>query len=158
MCLNRKISNGYRSAAEIGELVEAFERCTLPRERWTHAAFLTVALWYLYINPPSDARRLMRNSLKRYDFQNDIAAVEANGYNETLAVFWLGAVNGFLQRYANAFSLLELTNRLIEHFDDGNLPLYFYSREQLFSVRAKNVWVKPDKFINNQKLQGEIIL
>ncbi len=37
----------FRTADEILALVRRFEDCTLPREEWTHAAHLTVALWHL---------------------------------------------------------------------------------------------------------------
>src|ERR1043165_5805414 len=37
----------FRTSEEMFELLRRFEDCTLPREEWTHAAHLTVALWHL---------------------------------------------------------------------------------------------------------------
>lgn len=37
----------YQTTEEINNLITSFEDCTLPRCQWTHAAHLTVALWYL---------------------------------------------------------------------------------------------------------------
>ena len=47
----------YSSAAEIEQLVDAFESLELPRAQWTtHEAHLMVALWYLPPGPGVHAR------------------------------------------------------------------------------------------------------
>lgn len=134
----------YRTATEIADLIRAFENCTLPRSEWTHAAYLTVALWYLYLNPLPEARRLMRNAVRRYNFEYNIAAEQIGGYNETMAVFWLSEVNHYLKRHKDEHSFVSLANALVEHLPDKNLPFKYYSRQRLFSRAAKMNWMKPD--------------
>ncbi|MDY7014636.1 MAG: hypothetical protein SVX43_13740, partial [Cyanobacteriota bacterium] len=64
-CIERKFISRDRvhlimnetESYKIVNLVRAFEERTLPRSRWTHAAHLIVALWYLMQYPESEARR-----------------------------------------------------------------------------------------------------
>lgn len=155
MFINIKNSNGYRTIAEITELVEAFERCTLPRGKWTHAAFLTVVLWYLHMQPTAKARILLRNSINRYNFENNIARGQTGSYNETLTVFWLRIVNEFIKNHSRDYSFVDLANLLIERFADCALPLRHYSSERLFSAEAQMTWLRPDKQMKNNKFEGE---
>ncbi|HEV7892466.1 MAG TPA: hypothetical protein VGP08_17775, partial [Pyrinomonadaceae bacterium] len=37
----------FRTTGEVLSLLRRFDDCTLPRDEWTHAAHLTVALWHL---------------------------------------------------------------------------------------------------------------
>jgi hypothetical protein len=53
-----------RGEDEAERLVREFETCTLPGERWTHEAHLTVALRYLTRHAEADAaRRTSRSSI-----------------------------------------------------------------------------------------------
>ena len=93
----------------------------------------------------SEARRLMENAVKRYDFENNIIAVSPNSYNETLTVFWLSVVNDYLKRNKTKYLFTDLANNLVEHFSDRDLPLKYYTSQQLFSPIAKVKWLTPDK-------------
>jgi hypothetical protein len=57
----------YCSTDELAHLVTEFEACTLARERWTHEAHLTVALWYLARHELAEATALIRDGIKRYN-------------------------------------------------------------------------------------------
>ena len=87
----------FRTTGEILALVRGFDDCTLPRERWTHAAHLTVALWNLlqYDWPEASAR--VRAGIKRYNAAHAAAATPTTGYHETLTLFWLRRVRSFLE-------------------------------------------------------------
>lgn len=124
---------GYRTASEVCELVNAFENCALPRSEWTHATYITVAAWYLYLNPLTEARRLMRNAVRRYDFQNNLAGNLSGGYDEVLSYFWLCEVEAFLKRNRANAPFVELINGLIRRFADGNPPLEYYRQKRFYT-------------------------
>lgn len=63
-------------------------------------------------------------------------------YHETLTVFWMRTVADFNAR-ENGTSLLRKANKIVDTFDK-DYPLKFYSREFLFSDRARSEYVEPD--------------
>ncbi|MDQ3917301.1 MAG: hypothetical protein M3348_02395 [Acidobacteriota bacterium] len=134
----------FRTTGEILALVRGFEDCTLARERWTHAAHLTVALWNLLQYDWPEAVARVRLGINRYNAAHGIAATPTGGYHETLTLFWLRRVRAFLEGGRNeARSLVSLANELIAAFDKS-LPLAYYTRERLFSPEARAGWVEPD--------------
>ncbi len=134
----------YRHASEILELLRGFETCALPRERWTHAAHLTVALWHLLQYDWPEAVARVRDGIKRYNEAHGVFMTRDHGYHETLTLFWMRHVRDFLERgYNEARPLVPLANELIAGADK-NLPLAHYSRELLFSWAARLDWVEPD--------------
>jgi hypothetical protein len=134
----------YRTTGEILALVRRFEDCTLPREEWTHAAHLTVALWHLLQFDWPEAVARVRARIKRYNAAHGIRTTPMGGYHETLTLFWLRAVRTFLEAERNeARALVHLANELTATHDKG-LPLSHYTRERLFSPEARANWVEPD--------------
>jgi hypothetical protein len=134
----------FRTTEEILSLVRRFEDCTLPREEWTHAAHLTVALWHLLQFDWPEAVARVRRSIKRYNAAHGIHATPTGGYHETLTIFWLHAVRTYLEAERNeARALVRLANELAATAD-RSLPLKHYTRELLFSPEARAAWVEPD--------------
>lgn len=134
----------FRTGEEMFELLRRFEDCTLPRERWTHAAHLTVALWHLLQYDWPEAVARVRRGIKRYNAAHGVRTTPTGGYHETLTLFWLRAVRAFLEAERNeARSLVHLANELAETHDKS-LPLEHYTRELLFSPEARAHWVEPD--------------
>jgi hypothetical protein len=135
----------FRSTEEILSLLRGFDDCTLPREEWTHAAHLTVALWHLLQYDWPEAVERVRRGIKRYNAAHGIVTTPTGGYHETLTIFWLRHVRSFLEAGRNeARSLVALANELTATADK-NLPLEHYTRERLFSPEARAAWVEPDK-------------
>ena len=144
----------YRAHKEVLDLVREFEACTLPGERWTHAAHLTVALWYLLQHDWHEAVMHMRDAIKGYNEACGIVTTRQKGYHETLTLFWLRVVRAFLGQDLNeGRSLVSLSNELIATAEK-NLPLKFYTRELLFSWEARAEWVEPDLQANLCELFG----
>lgn len=134
----------FRSTGEILSLVRGFEDCTLPRERWTHAAHLTVALWHLLQYDWPEAVARVREAIKRYNAAHGVRQTPTGGYHETLTVFWMRRVRAFLEEGRNeARSLVALANDLAASAD-SRLPLEYYTRERLFSAEARAAWAEPD--------------
>ena len=134
----------FRTTGEILSLVRRFNDRTLPREEWTHAAHLTVALRHLLQYDWMEAVIRVRTGIKRYNASHGIANTATSGYHETLTRFWLRRVRAFIEDGRNeARSLVSLANDLVAG-SDKNLPLTFYTRERLFSPEARAVWIEPD--------------
>jgi len=134
----------YRRAEEIFDILRGFETRTLPRERWTHAAHLTVALWHLLQFDWPVAVSRVRDGIRRYNEAHGVANTRERGYHETLTIFWMRHVSAFLARdYNEARPLVALANELIA-CSDRDLPLEHYTRELLFSWEARAGWVEPD--------------
>lgn len=134
----------FRTTEDILSLVRRFEDCTLPREEWTHAAHLTVALWHLLVYDWAEAVARIRAKIQRYNAAHGIRTTPTGGYHETLTLFWLHHVRAFLEDGRNeARALVALANDLADSADKS-LPLTFYTRELLFSTEARASWVEPD--------------
>ena len=134
----------FRTNEEIFSLVRRFGDCTLPRSEWTHAAHLTVALWFLLEFDWPEATERVRRGIRRYNAAHGILPTPTGGYHETLTLFWLRVVRSFLEGGRNeARSLVSLANELTATAD-RDLPLRHYTRARLFSTEARASWVEPD--------------
>jgi len=136
-------SGTYRATDEIRELVRAFEDTTLPYSRWTHAAHLTVGLWYVLWYGPHDAMDHMRTGLRRYNAAHAREPMRV-GYHETITRFWLWVIDEYVRGTPVTASIAGLANHLIASRADRDLPFRYYSREHLMSDAARAAWVDPD--------------
>ncbi|MFL6227380.1 MAG: hypothetical protein ACJ741_01220 [Pyrinomonadaceae bacterium] len=127
----------YTDDAQIESLVRGFESCSV--EGFNHGAHLAVALWYLARFSEAEAPERMRASLRRFAAHRNV-----NLYHETLTVFWLKVVRGFLAREGRGTPLCETANRLIRAHADARLALKYFSEQLLSSGEAKASWVEPD--------------
>ena len=101
----------FRSTGEVLSLVRRFDDCTLPREEWTHAAHLTVALWNLLQYDWPEAVTRVRLGIQRYNAAHGIRTTPTGGYHDTLTLFWLRTVRAFLEAQRNeARALVHLAN------------------------------------------------
>src|SRR5262245_22445280 len=133
----------YNSEKEILNLVESFESATISRDAWKHAEHLTVALYYLSHHDLETATEKMRTGilkLLREGFELDLT--KEMPYHETLTVFWMRTVAEF-NASKNGDSFVDKANELSAKFD-RDYPLRFYSREYLFSDKARAEFVKGD--------------
>jgi hypothetical protein len=128
------------------QFVTAFENLILARQLWTHAGFLTVALWYQAHNVYSDvALDILRVRLRRFNQTYWVRETDISGFHETLMRFWMDAIVYFQMREVAGKTPVELLQALLKsELADVNLPLRFYSRERLYSAEAICQWVEPD--------------
>ena len=134
--------NKYDSEKEILEIVRGFESGTIAREVWRHAEHLTVAAFYIRQHDFETSLTKMRdgifNLLKAFEIDLNVEMP----YHETLTVFWLKTVQDFTETKKDC-SIVDLCNELVETFDK-DYPLRFYTREFLFSDKARKEFVEPD--------------
>ena len=105
----------YKTETEIAEVVRGFEETTTQQMR-------------------QGIYRLLKSF--GVDLTNEMP------YHETLTVFWMKSVNEF-NKDNESSSLFDKANNLIANHDK-DLPLKFYTREHLFSDKARAQFVEPD--------------
>jgi len=134
----------YKTEDEIVDLVSRFESGTIAREDWRHAEHLIVALYYICHSPGlSDAYKKMRRNLLNHLKAVGVDLSKEMPYHETITIFWMRMVLKFKES-KNGCLIVELTNELLDSNFDKDLPLKYYSRELLFSDRARAEFVEPD--------------
>lgn len=129
----------FKSAAEIEMLVQKFESCQLSLAEFKHREHLTVALWYLSRLTEHDAIERMREGLQRF-----ITYHGETGYHETITIFWLKVVRGFLEQTSAARPLPDLANELLETHGDSRLINDYYTKELISSEEARRILVQPN--------------
>lgn len=132
----------YETEKEIAEIVRTFEDATVSRTAWKHAEHLTVALHYLSLHDIATATEKVRSGILKLLGAFGVDLTKEMPYHETLTVFWMRTVADF-NASKNGASLLDKTNELVEKYDK-DYPLRFYSREYLFSDKARAVFVEGD--------------
>lgn len=137
-------TTSYRTLDEIQNLVRSFEKCTLPRNEWTHQAHLIVALWYLTRYSETEVVELLRDRIQKYNAAQGIKTTQYSGYHETITLFWIQIVRNFLAAEGINFPLVHLANYLLLGYGDKNLPFEYYSHQLLMSWEARKHWVEPD--------------
>jgi len=132
----------YKTETDIADVVRTFEDATVSRDAWKHAEHLTVALYYLTLHDLETATKKMRIGLFKLLGAFGVDLTKEMPYHETLTVFWMRTVADF-NASKNGESLLDKANELVEKYDK-NYPLRFYSREYLFSDKARTEFVEAD--------------
>ncbi|HEX8845976.1 MAG TPA: hypothetical protein VF791_15095 [Pyrinomonadaceae bacterium] len=135
--------NYFKSADEIEAVVRGFEECTLPDAEFSHPAHLIVALSYLHVSglTTSSAAERMRAGLYRF---LDHYGIDRRKYNETITLFWIKLVRGFLDRTEASRPFCDIANEMIRAYGTSRLVFSYYSTEHLMSEEARVGWVEPD--------------
>jgi ribosomal-protein-alanine N-acetyltransferase len=133
------------ASAALPELVDGFERQTLPLSQWNHKTHLEVALWYLLRHDWSMALLKMRNGILAYNWIWGRANTASSGYHETLTQFWLRILQSFLEKHPTNWPYSQHCDALwMSAISNEELPLDYYSRDRLYSVKARAEWIEPD--------------
>jgi len=127
------------SELEIADVVQQFEHCTLPYIHWTHRAHLAVAVFYSRQVEFEDALTRIRKNI--YLYNNTCG--DPVGYNETITITFLRKIYSELKQGHHCQSLHDEVARLSEFCTVEWLYEYF-SKELIWSEKAKDHWVPPD--------------
>lgn len=133
-----KIDIPFTSDAEVEAMVEQFERCVWPYERWTHRCHLAVGLCYLRRFPYSEAVDRIRHHINQYNR----TCGDPNGYHETITLLFMRCVASYLSHSAGV-GLAQAVDELTRNHDMPWVQRY-YSKDHLWSDTAKREWVEPD--------------
>lgn len=132
----------YKNEGEIYGLLESFETATISRDKWKHAEHLVVALCYLRDDTLDGATVKMRNGIFNLLKAFGVDLEKEMPYHETITVFWMRTAYAYMLMNEN-LSFVEMANGLCELYDKDH-PLKFYSRELLYSDRARAEFIGPD--------------
>ena len=134
----------YQSEQEILHLVTGFRECTLPKSRWTHEAHLTTGIWFHKMHTEFEAISYLRSGIISYNVASGGKNTPEEGYHETLTLFWSRIISNFVLENSK-LPVVELCNAFLKStLASKELPLTYYSKEILFSTKARARWVEPD--------------
>lgn len=134
----------FESDAAIERLTRAMLGHSLPKEMWTHVAHFAVTLWLLRHRPGLVLERDMPEFIRSYNESVGGVNSDTAGYHETITRASIRAARAFLARYEGV-PLHEVVDALMaSRLGDKNWLLGHWSKERLFSVEARRVWVEPD--------------
>jgi hypothetical protein len=126
---------------EINHIVEKFRDRTLPISEWTHQAHLVVGLWFSKHYTHEEAVCYLRSGIIAYNNAVGTENSPQKGYHETLTLFWAKVARDFVESHTN-LDLESLCNTfLVSALASKEYPFQFYSREELFSTKARAFFV-----------------
>jgi hypothetical protein len=134
-----KLDVPFTNDEEVADMVEQFEQCRWPNERWTHRAHLAVAVSYLRRLPYAAALERVRHHIRLYNR----TCGDGDGYHETITVLFMRKVDGLLKEVGGGASAVEVVEELSRSCDMSWL-LRYYTEEWLWSAEARCGWVEPD--------------
>ena len=123
------------------EFVAQFESVTLPPDKFTHAAHVRVAWWYLTQAPLPEALARFSAALRRFATAHGAAAK----YHETITVAWMLILAERVDNLHGA-AWPDFAAANADLFVRSPSPLALYYRDEtLASERARRVFVMPDR-------------
>lgn len=132
------------SSEQIDQIIQGFESTQLPKEQWTHSAHLIIALWYCTTYDNTIVMNLLRNNITKYNEQVGTPNTESEGYHETITRFWFWQTQQFLRTHQNLDFTTACNEYIHSAYGQKSAPLNYYSKELLFSTKARMSYVKPD--------------
>jgi hypothetical protein len=117
---------------------------TVPKAEWTHEAHFAATLWLLSHRPIAEVARDLPGYIRSYNESVGGANTDTAGYHETITQASIRAADAFLAA-SRARALYATCNALMASpLGRSDWLLAYWSRERLFSVEARRVWVRPD--------------
>ena len=118
----------------------------LPREAWTHEAHLAACSWLVCARGDIDTERELPLIIAAYNVAVGGVNDHKQGYHHTITQVYIAGVKAHLAEVGHALPLHEAVNALLlSERRSRDLPLWFYSKERLFSVQARRTFVAPDR-------------
>jgi hypothetical protein len=131
---------------EIDALLDAFEGCTLPKERWTHGAHLLTGACYVHAMGQAAAIGHMRICVKRYNESVGGKNTETSGYHETITIAWIKLLDGLLREisFLRMPERAEFAKLALDRFaSDREIFRRYYDFDLVASVEARRDWIPP---------------
>lgn len=129
------------SPAALGVFIDAWERATLPKAQWSHAAHVAVAACY-HVRHGEAAFARIREGIIRYNIAVGTPNSDTRGYHETLTRFWATVI---AQAVAGIDDEWRAACEAVERFGHArDLHTRHYGFDVVGSVAARRGWVAPD--------------
>ena len=130
---------------ELEALAAEFIAGAIPATAWTHAAHIRVGTWHVARFGPDEALLRLRAGIRRLNERHGTGNSPTRGYHETITAASVRLIAAYLDGCPHDQPLAERARRLLDGpLGTREVLLRFYSRELLFSPRARAGWVEPD--------------
>lgn len=117
----------------------------VPAGEWTHAAHFAVALYLIAMREDLDAERDMPGLIRALNEAHGVPNSDTSGYHHTITLASLGAARDRLEQNPPATPVVQVLGLLLRgRYGRKDWMLEHWSRETLFSARARAAWVGPD--------------
>lgn len=133
------------SQKEFDSLISGFQKRSLSKEAWTHEAHLLVACYYIHTYSAEEALIFLRSGIIGLNISMGVENTPQRGYHETLTCFWHWVIKSFIAKQSPQLSTLEVCKLfLASPCAEKGLPLVFYTKDYLFTAKARGSFVRPD--------------
>jgi hypothetical protein len=134
----------WESDASLAEFIAGFENGTYPKAMWTHQAHVVMAAHYLTQHPVCEATRIIRARIPAYNVAQGGQNTEDSGYHETLTIFWVWMVAGFLASLPAGMARLDRIGATAERFGkQSSFHRKYYEHNVIGDTEARRSWVPP---------------
>lgn len=131
---------------DLETLVRRFRLCTLTVDEWTHVAHLRVAAWHVHELGEEQALICLRSGIRQLNERLGGVNSDTRGYHETITRAYVWLIAAFLRACPPELPLAERVERLTSSaLAERALLETFWSRDVLFSARARREWMEPDQ-------------
>jgi hypothetical protein len=134
----------FSDESAIRRVGEGLLARSLPREEWTHEAHLAACLWLLRERKDIRVEQQLPGIIRSYNESVGGVNDDTQGYHETLTQFYISTVKAHHAEQAELDLLASVNLLLRSKRGKRDWPLRFYSKDMLFSVRARRELVPPD--------------
>ena len=124
---------------DVRELVSRLEALTLSKDEFHHRQHLEVAFWYLQSKGSKAGTGAIARAIEA--FTSHLG--HASKFHTTITLCWIRLVAAGMAEAGSCTTPDELISRHPALLDK-RLPLRFYSKDVLFSEKARREWVEPD--------------
>lgn len=129
------------SAEAFEEFVAAWERGTLAKSRWTHAAHVAICAWYT-VREGGDLLEKMTRGIIRYNAAVGTLNTDTSGYHATLTRFWAQLVARLLAEFSDPWQAVRYATTVVG--EERDLHCLYYSFDVVRSIEARRTWIAPD--------------
>lgn len=136
--------SAFDSYAEVASFIEEFESGRLSKARWTHQGHLVAGFWYVRRLGAEQALAELRSRIRHHNEAVGTPNTESSGYHETITRLYVQAIAERLQQAPDQSFEDGLETLLASPLSRSDWPLSFYTRDVLFSARARSEWLEPD--------------
>lgn len=143
--MTKRIEAIFTSDTEVEEIADGLCRCSLPRDRWTHAAHFAAAVWLLRDEHKFDWRRQMPTIIRAYNESVGKQNTDQSGYHETITFASMRMTELFLTDLPNGVPTFAVVNQLLgTSLGRKDWVLSYWTSDLLFDVAARRNWVEPN--------------
>jgi hypothetical protein len=138
----------YRSLSSetaLRRIGESFCAGTIERSEWTHQAHIAAAVYLIALRPDIDPETEMPRMIRALNVSHGVANTATGGYHHTITLAFLGGIRAFI-RERRSLPPHEIVNQAVgTPFGGVDWLLDYWSKDLLFSPRARREWVEPDR-------------